>query len=101
MPFLAGKSSSQQAFLQLLGFRDMDCVAVELRPFSLLRDEEFIARGIVNHPCDARTFCARTMFQGHGDAENRISMSEIRGSVHRVDVPAVFAAAIVQPLLFS
>src|SRR6202158_4862300 len=41
------------------------------------------------------------MLQRHGDGEHRISMREMRSTVERIDVPAVIAALIVQPLLFA
>ena len=41
------------------------------------------------------------MFQSHGNAEDRISMREIRRAIQRIDVPAIVAALIVQSLLFA
>ena len=72
-----------------------------MRASSLLRSKEFIARGIVHHACNPSCLLPATVLQRHGHAEHRISVGKIRRAIERIDIPAVVAALIVQPLLFA
>src|SRR5438876_10077547 len=97
MALVTGKSRPQDALPQLGCARNMDGPAVQRCPFALLSGKHFITRGIVNHSGGQLA----AMFQAHGDAEYGITMSKVRGSIERIDIPAIFAARACQRSLFS
>src|SRR5260370_33680397 len=96
MALVTGKSRPQDALTQLGCARNVDGPAVQRGAFALLSGKRFITRGIVNDSGDQ--FAA--MLQAHGDAEHGIAMSKVRGSIERIDVPAIFAARACQRSLF-
>src|SRR5580692_6773718 len=90
----------------------MDGLAVKLRPSSPLRGKQFIARGIVNHRCDAFPFPFLSLmfqslmfqsmvFQSNRHAKHRKSVREVRRSIERIDIPAILAALVAESLLFA
>src|SRR5258708_1555291 len=81
VPLVAGKSRSQQGFLQLRNLRHVNRLAVELRTFADLGSEQLVARGIVHH--SRNTLPLTTLFPSHRPPEPQLSMRQVGGSLHR------------------
>ena len=97
MALMAWESGRHQAFCQVRRPRDMDSLLIQVSAASLFRREQFIPRGIVNHSSDPIPF----VLQSHRNAKHRETMREVRGSVQRVNVPAVIAARVLEPTFFA
>src|SRR5450432_1545395 len=84
----------------------MDATAIQISAAALFRDEQFIARGVVDDARDHGSVfiggkAGGAMFEAHGNAKYRVAMGEIRCAVERVDVPAIFVVDAVASSLFA
>ncbi len=82
---VVGEAGGQERFPQFRDLRDRDPFPVPERPPSFRRRERFVEQGVVHRPRHNRAF----MLHGHGDAEARVAVRVIRGSVEGIDDPPV------------
>src|SRR5277367_2054025 len=102
----AGKSGGQQAFRQIIRTRYLYFLSIQIRAFSLLRDEELIARGIVDYASDqcavfVRGQSCRAVLKAERYAEYRKAMREICRAIQRIDIPAILAVELIARSFFA
>src|SRR4051812_3683457 len=90
VPLVAGESSRNQRLSQIADFRNAYAVVVQVSTASKFRRKQLVAHGIVHQSGDSLPL----VFQRQRHAEYRKSMSEICGSIERVDIPEVIAAGL-------
>src|SRR5438445_11539627 len=95
VPLMAGETGGHQALRQIVCFGSMNALLVQIRATSFFGGKKFVARGIV----DKSRNHLPLVLQRHRDAEHRKAMREIRGSIERLDIPALLAAGLDQALL--
>src|SRR5579884_3680113 len=101
VPLVAGETGGYQALVQLADLRYVKRLAVEFGAFALLRGEEFIACRIVNHTRNPDLLILGTMLNRHRNGEHGESVGKVSGPIERIHIPAIFAAAVFQSLLFA
>src|SRR5436309_6095987 len=97
VPLMTGETGRHQTLRQIVRLGNMNALLVQIRAASFFSGKEFVASGIVDHPLNHLPL----VLQRHRDTEHRKTMREIRGSVERIDVPAVIAAGINKALLLA
>ena len=100
MPLVAGKSCREQGFFQLADFRYVNGLAIQLRSLPCWRRKVHCEWDRRQRPRPAFANRRSAVLERQGDAEDWIAMSKVRGPIQRIDIPAIFIAAIVQTLLF-
>src|SRR6202050_3811797 len=75
----------------------MNPLLIHVSAAPLPRREQFVPRRIIDHARNP----APSIIQTHRNAKHREAMSKVRGSVQRVDVPAVIAARVLQSAFFA
>src|ERR1700722_15369112 len=80
----------------------MDGLAIEMGTASLLSGKQLVTRGIINYRGNALALLTGgPALETHGNAKHGKSMGEVRSAIQWVDVPAIVAALITQPLFFA
>src|ERR1700690_1198135 len=97
MALMAGKSGSHQALGQIRSPRNMNTLLIQIGAASLPRREQFVPRGIIDHASDALP----SVVEPHRNAKHGETVREVRGSVQRIDIPAIFAARVLEPAFFA
>ena len=86
-----GKAGAKQAGRERSDFGDGDFLAVEGGAFAAGGGVKFIVERIEDHGGQERV----TLRQSNGNAEAGVAVSEIRGAVERIDVPAKFGSGLL------
>src|SRR5436189_4131300 len=97
VPLMAGETGGHQALRQIVGFGNMNTLLVQIRAASFFGGKKFVASGIVDHPRNHLPL----VLQRHRDTEHRKAMREIRGSIERIDIPAILAAGVNKALFLA
>src|SRR5256886_7089366 len=97
MPLMARETGRDQALRQIVDFGNMNALLVQIRATSFFGGKKFVASGIVDHSCDHLPL----VLQRHRDTEHRKAVREIRGSVERIDIPAILAARVNKALFLA
>src|SRR2546429_8099248 len=97
VPLMARETGGHQALRQIVCFGSMNALLVQIRATSFFGGKKFVASGIVDHSRNHLPLVR----QRHRDAEHRKAMREIRGSIERIDIPAILAARVNKALFLA
>ena len=97
VPAAAGESRGEQRHSDARCCRNLNAPVVQVSATAALRRKHLVPRRVIHHAGDQLTL----MLQRQRHVVYRIAVCEIRRPVHRIHIPAVFAALVVQPALFG
>ena len=95
---MVGETGAQERIRHPRCFRHGDSPAIQEGARAVLRREQFIAIGIEHNPRDQFS----RFLKSQRDIPHRIgAVSEIRGAVERVHIPAIFGSALAATAFFG